>query len=130
MGRPSSYTPEVGTEICSRVLMRPLHQVAKDEDMPHEGTIYAWLGRHEDFAENYARARQLRAYRRAEEVDQIKEKLEAGTIDANQARVLIDAVKWQTGKENPKVFGDKLELSGNKDAPLTVQVVRLGEDEK
>lgn len=122
------FTQELADEICARVVMRPLHQVAKDEDMPCEDTIYTWLGKHADFAENYARARQLRSYRRYESVDKVTEELRAGLIDSNQARVLIDAIKWQTGKENPKVFGDKLELAGSKDSPLTVQVVRLGKD--
>lgn len=96
--------------------------------MPCEDTIYTWLGKYADFAENYARARQLRAYRRYESVDKVTDDLRAGLIDSNQARVLIDAIKWQTGKENPKVFGDKLELSGDPKAPLTVQVVRMGEE--
>ena len=126
MGAHSTYTQELADEICARVVMRPLHQVSKDEDMPCEDTIYTWLGKHKEFAEKYARARQLRAFRRAESVDQIADDLRAGSIDHNQARVLIDAIKWQTGREHPKAFGDRLELAGDKDAPLTVQVVRLG----
>lgn len=124
-GRPSLYNETLADEICSRVITRPLHQVCKDDDMPSEDAVYSWLGKHADFAEKYARARHLRSFRRYEQVDQIGEDMRAGLIDAQQARVLIDAIKWQTGKENPKVFGDKLELAGNKDAPLTVNVVKL-----
>jgi hypothetical protein len=105
--------------------MRPLHQVCKENGIPSEDTVYKWLGRHPEFAEKYTRARQLRAFRRYEEVDKVAEELRLGLIDAQQARVLIDAIKWQTGKENPRIFGDKLELSGNKETPLTVQVINL-----
>lgn len=126
-GRPSLYSDELADVICERVLTRPLHQVCKDDDMPHEHTIYGWIAKHPDFLEKYTRARQFRAYSRAESIDQIADDVRRGILDAQQARVLIDAIKWQSGKENPKVFGDKLELSGNKDAPLTVQVVRLSD---
>lgn len=129
-GRPSLYNEAVADEICARVVSRPLHQVAQDEDMPAEATIYAWLGKHAAFAEKYARARALRAFRRYESVDKVIEDLRAGLIDHNTARVQIDAIKWQTGKENPKAFGDRLELAGDAQAPLTVQVVRLGSEAK
>lgn len=127
MGRPTLYTLELGNEICARVITRSLHAVCKDDDLPQESTIYEWLGKHKEFAENYARARQLRAYRRAEDVDKIMEDLRNHVIDHNQARIMLDAIKWQTGKENPKNFGDRLELAGDKSSPLTVQVIQLTE---
>lgn len=127
MGRPTLYTLELGNEICARVITRSLHAVCKDDDLPRESTIYEWLGKHKEFAENYARARQLRAYRRAEDVDKIMEDLRNHVIDHNQARIMLDAIKWQTGKENPKNFGDRLELAGDKSNPLTVQVIQLTE---
>jgi hypothetical protein len=123
-GRPSLYNDTLADEICQRVVSRPLHQVAKDDDMPSEDAIYTWLGKHKEFAEKYARARQLRAFRRAESVDAVVEDMRAGRIGHNEARVAIDAIKWQTGKENPKAFGDRLELAGDANAPLTVQIVR------
>lgn len=127
MGRPSLYTQELGDEICARVITRSLHAVCQDDDLPHEATIYEWLGKHKEFAENYARARQLRAYRRAEDVDKIMDDLRNHQIDHNQARIMLDAIKWQTGKENPKNFGDRLELAGDKSNPLTVNVVRFSD---
>jgi hypothetical protein len=111
-GRPSDYTPEIADTICERVVMRPLHQVAKDDDMPSETAIYSWLGKHPDFATKYARAKEIRAHRRAEQVDQIMEDLKAGRVDHQQARVMLDAIKWQTGKEAPRVFGDKVQHEG------------------
>ena len=32
-------------------------------------------------------------------------------LDASQARVALDGVKWEAGKRKPKVYGDKLDLN-------------------
>lgn len=125
LGRPTTYTDAIGDEICARVVMRPLHQVAADEDMPAEGVIYGWLGRNPDFADKYARARGTRALRRAESVDQVMTDMRLGVIDHQQARVLLDAIKWQAGKELPKVFGDRVqqEVSGPDGGPVSTESV-------
>lgn len=68
------------------------------------------------------RAREARADARFEQVDEIMRKLEGGEIDHNQARVMLDGVKWQTGKEAPKRYGDRLELAGDKENPLVISV--------
>lgn len=126
-GRTTTYTEAVGKEICNRALTRSLRSVCLDEDMPPESTVYGWLISEPTFAEDYARARQARAYRRYESVDEITEAMKAGDIKADVGRVLIDAIKWQTSKEAPKVFGDKMELAGNAESPLTVVVRKLSD---
>lgn len=127
VGRPSIYTPELGAEIAMRAIMRPLYQVCKDEDMPSRDAVYQWLSKHKEFADNYARAREIRAYRRNEDIDEIMADMKAGDVDAAQARVMLDAIKWQAGKEAPKVFGDKLDL--NHGGNLTIELVSFGDDQ-
>lgn len=61
-------------------------------------------------AKRYARARANRAFSRVEKVDDIIDDLRAGLIDHNTARIMIDAVKWQAGKENQGKFGEKVEV--------------------
>lgn len=109
MGRPSSYTPELGDEIAMRCVMASLHKVCQADDMPAESTVYRWLIEHDEFSAKYARAREARAYRRAEGMDEIAEEVRTGVIPPDVGRVLIDAIKWQTGKENRRAFGDKVE---------------------
>lgn len=70
--------------------------------------------------EYYARARECRADTRFESVDQITNELRSGLIDHNQARVMIDAIKWQTGKEKPKIYGDSITHKGDASAPLSI----------
>lgn len=114
-GRPTDYNDELAEEICSRVIMRPIHQVAKDADMPSESAIYLWLQKYPAFMERYTRAREIRAYRRAESADQVTEDMRAGKIDAAQARVELDKIRWQAGRENSRVFSEKhqVEHSGH-----------------
>jgi hypothetical protein len=124
MARPSSLTPEVAAAICDRIASgESVKKICASADMPDASTVFRWLAADKSFCDQYMRARESRADARFEEVDQIKADLRAGEIDANAARVLIDAVKWQTGKENAKRYGDRLELGGDKDAPLQTRVV-------
>ena len=65
--------------------------------------------------EHYVRARENQADAFADEiVDVARDK----TCDPSHARVRIDALKWAAGKRKPKVYGDKLELSGDQDNPF------------
>ncbi len=114
MTRESEYTDEIGSAICTRIIQGDsVRTIGSDPDMPATATIMKWLSRHPSFVEQYVRARELRAHARFESVDAIMDELRAGTIDANQARVMIDAIKWQCGKESPKVYGDRLELNAS-----------------
>jgi hypothetical protein len=119
MGRPTTYTTEIAEEICFRISCGDSVAAAcADEEMPAERTVYQWLARRADFAQNYVRARQSRADKRFESCDQVLEDLRLKTIDAAQARVIIDTIKWQCGKEASKKYGDRLELAGDTDNPL------------
>ena len=107
-GRPTKYSEELINEICRRARTRSINAVAQDEDMPCQATIYNWLAENPEFLENYESARRTRAFARAESLDETLQELRSGQIDAAQARVIMDAIKWQCGRENPK-FSDKVD---------------------
>lgn len=109
MGRPSLYSDELATAIATRCVMASLHKVCQADDMPAESTVYLWLVDHSEFSEKYARAREARSFRRAESVDDVMEAVREGRLDAQAGRLLLDAIKWQTSKENPRTFGDKVQ---------------------
>ena len=88
-------------------------------------TICLWLSQDEDFAEQYARACEMRGDAKFEDTDEIMEELRQGKIDAATARVLIDTVKWQAGKLKPKKYGDSTFLRGDKENPLAIQDISL-----
>lgn len=74
---------------------------------------------------NYMRAREMRSDLRFEGVEKLKQELREGKIDANQFRVLLDAIKWQCAHEKPKVYGDSMTLKGDKENPLEIGLAGL-----
>ncbi len=57
-GRPSKYTPELAAEICERLgTGEPLAQICRDEHMPHDNTVRAWMEADDPFAVAIADAR-------------------------------------------------------------------------
>lgn len=75
-------------------------------------------------AEQYARALEALAQDQIEKLEQTIEDMRDGKIDANMARVEIDARKWFASKFLPRRYGDKVEVSGTgKDGALVVQVL-------
>ena len=115
-GRPTIYSDEISLEVCQRIAMRePLSKICSDPRMPCETTIYNWKFKHPEFMANYARAREHRADARADAIDDYMELLKAGKLDPHAARVLIDAEKWQAGKENAKRYSDiiRAEVTGS-----------------
>lgn len=111
MARPSEYTEEIALEFCSRIALgRSLRSVVQDKDMPSHSAIYSWLGKHPEFAEHYARAKQDSGDADADKIEEVAEKVERGELDANAARVIIDAYKWTAGKKRPRKYGDKQQI--------------------
>lgn len=88
--------------------------------MPSHQTVYNWLQAHPDFLEQYARAKEDSGDADADKIEEIAEKTLSGEIDPKAARVAIDAYKWTAGKKRPKVYGDRLAVTGD----LVVSVQR------
>jgi hypothetical protein len=65
-----------------------------------------------------------------EKAEQVIEDMRNGVIDAQQARVELDARKWFASKFLPKRYGDKLDLEHKGEVGLTVNVVRFTDADK
>ena len=110
-GRPTDYSSEIADEICSAIANGlNLNKIAAMENMPARSAIYRWLSDYQDFKDKYTRARETRADWRFDKIDDVILDMRQGIIDSNQARVEIDAIKWQAGKENSKNYGDKQQI--------------------
>lgn len=121
--RQSEYSEAIAAEICSRITQgQSLRTIGASDDMPGTSTIMKWLAQFPSFVELYMRARDMRSHARFESIDQVMQDLREGVIDANMARVMVDTIKWQCGKECAKRYGERLELAGDATAPLAVQV--------
>lgn len=113
-----------------------LRQILKADTtgvLPAQSTVYDWLLRFPDFAEQYARAREEQADTNADEILEIADerppefKDDKGRVYLDQTYIQwqknrIDARKWTAMKLKPKKYGDKLGLHGVEGAaPITTQ---------
>jgi hypothetical protein len=88
--------------------------------MPHASQVCRWLDANEIFREQYARARE----RQADTLfDQILTIADEEKEDVQRSRLRVDARRWMAGKMRPKVYGDKLEHTGEVRVPVTFQTV-------
>lgn len=77
-----------------------------DKDMPSWRTVSEKLNTDNGFASRYALAMENRGQVYADKITETVNDMLEGRIDYNQARVAIDALKWQSAKLAPKKFGD------------------------
>jgi terminase small subunit-like protein len=124
MARPSLYSEKIVKEICTRLADgESLRDISLDSHMPTNMTIYNWLQKHEEFFEQYTRAREMQGYTHAAMA------IEAATKakDAGLGRLAYDALKWHASKLVPKVYGDKTEVAvvGANGGPVQSQSVTV-----
>lgn len=106
-----------------------LRQVAEKEDISAALILYH-ANKDASFAEQYARAVQLRADHDFEALIDLADEKPAATLHGidsawvNWQRLRIDTRKWALSKRNPKKYGDKTELTGD----LNVSVKRVVSD--
>lgn len=123
-GRPSTFNQDTADAICERIAEgESLRAICLDEDLPCKATIFKWLSQREDFADQYARARETQADTLFDEILSIADESKNDTYtdkDGNErtdqeviarSRLRVDARKWMAGKLRPKVYGDKLDMT-------------------
>ena len=110
--------------------------------MPCVATIFNWMRVHQEFLEQYARAKEAQADALAEELldiadDGSNDWMEVHDRDntgwkANgeaiqRSRLRVDTRKWIASKLKPKKYGDKLtqEHSGPDGGPIRAEVTRV-----
>lgn len=125
--RPNQFTQDLADEICSRLMSGvSLREVCRANDMPARWLVHEWLAKHEAFADQYARACEIRADEIFDEIFDIADNSEndwmdrkypdghAETVENGEAirrsQMRIDARKWALSKMQPKKYGDKLAL--------------------
>ena len=119
-GRPSEYTPERAAEICQRIADgKSLKTISAEEGMPDDYTILRWLDRYEEFRVQYARARDRRVEKMAEEILSISDD---PNEDPQSRRVRVDARKWLMSKWAPKRYGDKLEVEQTGEQTIRIRI--------
>ena len=126
--RPSKYTKVLAREVCERMAAgESLRHICTDDHMPSETAVRGWaLDDVEGFSTQYTRAIELRAMRWAEEILDIADD---GSNDStsditdhdhiNRSWLRVDTRKWLLSKVLPKVYGDKLQHTGEGGGPVS-----------
>lgn len=123
-GRPTKYTEEMANNICSRLAMgKSLRAVCKEENMPSRTTVFNWFNSEKGFLDQYTRAKDESADSDSDRIASIAETVLDGSVDAQAARVAIDAYKWMAGKKKPKKYGDKIQTEHSGSIDITSKTV-------
>lgn len=131
MGRPSEYSPEIAARICDLLSEgRSVRSVCQVEDMPAPSTVFKWLSKHPEFAEQYARAREASIESLADSILEISDDGENDTyVDdegmvrtahdvIQRSKLRVDSRKWLLSKLAPKKYGDKLDVTADIKGPF------------
>ena len=132
-----AYSQAVATAICEQLADgKGLRTICQQDGMPDKSTVLRWLENQPEFRDQYARAREIQADTLFDEILEIADdarndamKGRNGEDGVNnehiqRSRLRVDARKWMAGKLRPKVYGEKLELSGDPEHPVVAVVER------
>lgn len=146
LGRPSDYTQELADRICEQLAEgKSLRSICRADDMPEARTVFRWLRIHEEFCQQYTRAKEESADAHSEDMLDIADDASNDWMAANdpdnpgyrvngehiqRSRLRIETRKWLASKLKPKKYGDRvgLEHSGPDGSPLIVQVLKFADD--
>jgi len=137
-GRPTDYSQPLADTICERLAQgESMRSVCRDEAMPGMTSVFKWLREREEFAKQYARAKEESADALFEELLEIADN---GTNDwmekhdqdgacigymlngehVQRSRLRLDTRKWALSKLKPKRYGERIsaELTGVNGGPI------------
>lgn len=123
MARATDYNEATTKAICIRLAEgESLITICRDEDMPARSTVFLWLAEHEEFSDQYARAREVQADSMLDLMSEISNDgakdwvmtKRGPVVDSEcvgRSRLRVDTLKWQMSKLNPKKYSEKLDLN-------------------
>ncbi len=123
MARPSTYDFELCKQICDEIADgRNIKEILNSkEEYPNWNTFRNWKNEHDELFTLYVSSQQDKAIALEFEIDELRDELRSGKIDASTYNVLVQTIKWKMAKFYPKVFGDasKITLEGG-DKPIQI----------
>jgi hypothetical protein len=142
-GRPSKYTPEIAQKMCELLSEGvPLREICRMEGMPYWRTVYLWIAKDESLSAHIARAREAGYDAMAEEcliiADTpkigVKKTFNSGAGEEEDSmtvteddmlghrKLQIETRLKLLAKWNPKKYGDRVQLAGDAENPLKLEV--------
>jgi len=113
-------------KICKLITLgENLNRICRLPDYPDELTVKRWMQNDTILFNNYSTARAARADARSDRIDEICRETRLGRLDPAAARVIIEAEKWQAGKEQPKRYGDRMDIDHGGRVGLDITVIPI-----
>lgn len=144
-GRPTKYNSKLTGKILERLACgESLRSICRDDDMPNMSTIFLWIRKHEEFSNQYAKAKEEGATALFEEIFDIADDSGNDWMENNnpdnpgwrfnndhyqRARLRVDVRKWALSKLQPKKYGEKLDLTSDGEKVQGVTVLPAKKNE-
>ena len=127
-GRWSTFTPEIGEEICRRMADGvSLKAIGADPAMPCAATILRWCREFPEFGDAYALARSQMADWLFDEAREVS--LEATPSTVWVGRLRFDTIRWMTARMAPKKYCERV-VAGAELAEIAAGVQNRSEDNR
>jgi len=111
-GRWSTYTPEIGEEICRRMADgESLKAIGRDPAMPCAATILNWARQYPAFGDAYALARAQMADVLFDEAREVALAATPQTVWAERLR--FDVIRWMTARMAPKKYCERVAVEAS-----------------
>lgn len=112
---PEGYDDHTIDTICEMLADgKSLRAICREDGMPSTSTVCKWLSKDTEFAEQYARARELQADALFDDCLDIADKGAKALEGTDERRLQIDTRKWMAGKLKGK-YSDKVKHVGGDD---------------
>ena len=126
-GRPTVYNKKVAEKICQRLSGgESLRSVCRDEEMPAMSSVLLWVVTPgHPFSDQYAQAREAAGYAHADRIIDTVEKTILDQYDPQQAKVIMDGLKWAAERMAPKKHSPNQKIDINDDenkGPLNIKI--------
>jgi hypothetical protein len=112
------YTEELAEAICMEIACGDGVEEACSKHDVGKRTFFAWLSQNKSLQQHYMRARDSRSDAHFESSKDIIDQLKSGSITSDQARIMLDEIKWKCAKQAPKKYSDKYTVAGDLESPL------------
>jgi hypothetical protein len=118
-GRPTTYSEELGRQICDAIAASQdglRKTLEANPELPAFGTVQHWVRNNAQFSGMFAQAKRQQIEAMAEDIVDISRD---DSLEPNDKRIRVDTLKWLLSKLIPKTYGDKIDVTSGGEALAT-----------
>lgn len=124
LGRPTTFDIEIAKKVCHEIATTPLsvQEICnKFEEFPSCPTFYFWMQKSPELLKFYAAAKEEQAEILVDDMLTVARSKSEDTISATDKKLLLDVLKWNAARRQPKKFGDRVVIEDGKGAEEVIK---------